>query len=345
MVRKGTSYSINFYQFTLPKVVVILNLVMLFSSTSFAQDIQFSQFFSSSMYLNSAFTGNTEQHRWIGIYRNQWPSIPGAFVSYSASYDHHLSELNSGVGLMVTQDKAGSGGLRFTNVGGLYAFYFQVNRNLIIRFGTKFSYTFRNYDQSKLRFQDQIITGSSATMEKLNEGVSYPDFNVGTIIYSQKYWFGFAVDHLNRPDQSFLGKETNLPIKWSVHGGYKFTLNVGDAKGEGGTYFLPSINYKAQEEWDQLDIGAAINKSVLTFGVAYRGIPFFKRYKPGFANNDALILLLGMQVNNLKIGYSYDITISKLGGDTGGAHEISLIFEHHRKKKKRKRFFVPCAKF
>jgi type IX secretion system PorP/SprF family membrane protein len=345
MHRKGESHIINFYHIIISKGIILIGFLTIFSSASFAQDIQFSQFFASSMYLNPAFTGNTIQHRWIGIYRNQWPSIPGAFVSYSFSYDNHLSKLNSGVGLIVTQDKAGSGGLRFTNVGGLYSYYFQVNRNLTVRFGTKLSYTFRNYDQSKLRFQDQIITGSPATIEKLNEGTSYPDFNVGTIIYSHKYWFGFAFDHINRPDQSFLSQETNLPIKWSIHGGYKFTLNEGDAKGKGGTYLSPSINYKAQEKWDQLDIGASINKNALTFGLAYRGIPFFKRYKPGFANNDAIILLVGVQANNLKIGYSYDITISKLGGNTGGAHEISITYEHHRKKKRRKRFFAPCAKF
>jgi len=330
---------------TISKIIVLFIFIIQLTSISYSQDIQFSQFFASSMYLNPAFTGNTIQHRWIGIYRNQWPSIPGAFVSYSFSYDHHLSDLNSGVGLIFTQDKAGSGGLRFTNIGGLYSYYFQINRKLTVRMGTKISYTFRNYDQSKLRFQDQIITGSPSTIEELNEGTSYPDFNVGGIAYSEKIWIGFAVDHINRPDQSFLNQETDLPIKWSIHGGYKFTLDEGDAKGKGGTYLSPSINYKAQGKWDQLDLGASISKNVISLGFAYRGIPFFKRYKPGYANNDALILLIGMQANKIKIGYSYDITISRLKNNTGGAHEISIIYEHHRKKKRRKRFFVPCAKF
>lgn len=327
------------------KTMILLIVVSGISNQCLSQDIQFSQFFASSMYLNPAFTGNTEQHRWTGIYRNQWPSIPGAFVSYSFSYDNHLSEYNSGVGIIITKDKAGTGGLRFTDIGGLYSYYFQVNRFLTIRFGTKASYTFRNYDQSELLFADQVITGSSSTIETFNGGTSYLDINFGGIAYSEKFWFGFATDHINSPEQSLVGLETNLPIKWSIHGGYKFTIDEGDLSGKGSVYLSPSVNYKAQGKWDQLDLGATINKSALSFGVAYRGIPFFKRYKSGYANNDAIILLAGIKANNLKIGYSYDITISKLNGNTGGAHEISLVYEHHRTKKRRKRFFVPCAKF
>ncbi len=327
------------------KTIILIFLIAGISQQGLPQDIQFSQFFASSMYLNPAFTGNTIQHRWSAIYRNQWPSIPGAFNSYSFSYDNHLSEYRSGIGLIFTQDKAGSGGLKFTDIGGLYSYYLQINRFLTLRFGTKVSYTFRNYDQSELLFADQVITGSPVTREKLDQGISYPDFNVGTIIYSEKLWFGFAIDHLNRPNQSLVFKEANLAIKWSVHGGYKFKIDGGDLKGDGAWFLSPSVNYKAQEKWDQLDIGASLNRNNITFGLAYRGIPIFKKYKPGYSNNDALILLIGMQANNIKIGYSYDITISKLYGNTAGAHEISISFEHHRQKKSRRRFFVPCAKF
>lgn len=327
------------------KIILLFITLTVLNFSGSSQDIQFSQFFASSMYLNPAFTGNTMQHRLIGIYRNQWPSIPGAFVSYSFSYDHHLSDLNSGVGLIFTRDKAGSGGLRYTDIGGLYSYYIQLNKKLIIRFGTKFSYTMRNYDPSKLRFNDQIITGSPATIESLNEGVSYLNFNAGSILYSEKFWAGFAFDHLNQPNQSLLNQETKLPIKYSIHGGYKFILDEGDVSGENGTSFTASANYKAQEKWDQLDIGGSVNKNKVSFGIAYRGIPIFKRFKPNYVNHDAIILLLGVQSKKMKIGYSYDITISKLNNNTGGAHEISIIYEHYKKRKKRKRFFVPCAKF
>lgn len=314
-------------------------------SLSNAQDIQFSQFFASSMSLNPAFTGNTVQHRLIGIYRNQWPSIPKSFVSYAFSYDYNFSEQNSGLGIIIIQDKAGTGGLRFTNVGGLYSYYFNINKKLIMRFGTKISYTFRNYDRTALRFNDQIITGSPATVESLNEGVSYFDANAGMLLHSEKFWIGTAFDHLTQPDQSLIEQETRLPLKFSIHGGYKFIVVEENTNGDDGTSLTISANYKAQEKWDQLDIRGSINKNAFTFGLSYRGIPVFKKYKDGYSNNDAVVLLFGVQAKKIKIGYTYDITISKLINNTGGAHEISIIYEWHKKRKRRKRFFVPCAKF
>ena len=47
-------------------------------------------------------------------------------------------------------------------------------------------------------------------------------------------------------------------------------------------------------------------------------------YRHDVTNADAIIALLGFQYKNLKFGYSYDVTISKLQNATGGAHEISL---------------------
>ena len=66
-------------------------------------------------------------------------------------------------------------------------------------------------------------------------------------------------------------------------------------------------------------------------------------------NNDAIAVLVGLSIpdRNFRIGYSYDVSISRLAANTGGAHEISIIYEAASRKKKRRsrRFLVPCAKF
>lgn len=343
MNRKGKTHL--FIHLFMIRIIILVGVFVGTISIGFSQDPQFSQFYAASMYLNPAFTGNTIQHRLTGIYRNQWPSVGKAFVSSSFSYDQNLTDLNSGVGLIFTQDRAGTGGLRYTNIGGLYAYYFQISKKLMARFGTKISYTFRNYDLSKLRFNDQIITGSPATIESLDQGVSYLDFGAGGLLYSEKFWVGAAFDHLNQPNQSFIYENTPLPIKSSLHGGYKFIIDEGDIQGENGKSVTVAANYKAQEKWDQLDLGAYFNRNPFTLGIWYRGIPIFKRYKEGYSNNDAIIILVGLQSKRMKIGYAYDITISKINNNTGGSHEIAIIYEYDKKKRKKKRFFVPCAKF
>ena len=109
-----------------------------------------------------------------------------------------------------------------------------------------------------------------------------------------------------------------------------------------------AVHYKSQGKFDQLDIGAYYSHSPFVFGFWYRGL-LGKSYAPGYTNNDAIIALVGLTIpnRNFRIGYSYDITASRLSSDAGGAHEISIIYEAASKREKRKnrRFLVPCAKF
>ena len=64
-------------------------------------------------------------------------------------------------------------------------------------------------------------------------------------------------------------------------------------------------------------------------GGAYFGFGSFFAggwYRHTTSNSDAIIGLVGLQKGVLKFGYSYDITISGLAGDSGGTHEFSLVF-------------------
>ena len=76
--------------------------------------------------------------------------------------------------------------------------------------------------------------------------------------------------------------------------------------------------------------------------------PVFKAYQPGYQNNDAIALMIGGEFKAFKIGYSYDITISRLATNTTGSHEVSLIYNWAGKdapplsKQLRQ---VPCPKF
>lgn len=56
--------------------------------------------------------------------------------------------------------------------------------------------------------------------------------------------------------------------------------------------------------------------------------------------------MFGLIFNDFQAGYSYDFTLSELGGASGGAHEISIIFDFEASiKKKRKKKFIPCPTF
>ncbi|HXC06076.1 MAG TPA: type IX secretion system membrane protein PorP/SprF, partial [Bacteroidia bacterium] len=54
-----------------------------------------------------------------------------------------------------------------------------------------------------------------------------------------------------------------------------------------------------------------------------------------YRNADAFIVLLGIDRGTFRIGYSYDVTMSRLTNSTAGSHELSYSMGFACKKKKR----------
>jgi type IX secretion system PorP/SprF family membrane protein len=318
-----------------------------FSIFAKAQDMQFTQFNAAPLYLNPGFTGSTIEHRFIANYRNQWAAISGHYNNMLFSYDYNLAEFNSGIGLIIGQERAGVSPLVTTQVGALYAYRFQLKDKIWVQPGLKFNLIRTSLDYSDLVFNDQLYTDGTTTESFSLEGTSYLDLASGVLLYSEKFWGGLSFNHINQPNQSLTNNESPLYMKFSAHGGYKHTLVDGE-KRNAAKYFNLAFHYKAQNKFDQLDLGAYYTQEPFVFGIWYRGIPLLKLYE-GVLNNDAVAIILGYTFvdMNMSVGYSYDATISKLAANSAGSHEISLIYEIATKKKKRRKgkFFAPCAKF
>ncbi|MBL0126243.1 MAG: type IX secretion system membrane protein PorP/SprF [Flavobacteriales bacterium] len=313
-----------------------------------AQDPQFSQWYAAAQYLNPALTGNTHQDRIALNYRLQWPGVGPGYETYMAAYDHRFSTVNAGIGGMVLRDKAGTTGLTSTTVGVAYSYEARINYKRAIRGGLRLGYTMRGVDPSGYLFADQVIRDNAAqTIEpNLIERVNYLDVAAGTMYYSETFWAGVSVNHLNRPNMSLMiDGDAPLERRVSVHAGYRFATD-GRHLSKSNTRMTITTLYKMQGKWDQLDIGWYIDHGQLTGGLWYRGLPIVKAYQPGYGNNEAMVVMAGYQTDSqLRFMYSYDVTISKLSMRSGGAHEISLIYEWPRKPKSRKPRIIPCPKF
>jgi len=311
--------------------------------------MQFTQFYAAPLYLNPGFTGTTIEHRFASSYRNQWAGIPGNFVNYVFSYDYNMAEYNSGVGLIFAREQAGTGNLGNTEVGFLYAYHLKLDNKIFIQPGIKFNYVTRGVNFSKLVFNDQLASGSAATAESIQlDKINFLDVSSGILLYASNYWFGMAFNHINQPNQSLTNGESPLYMKFSAHGGYKFKLGDNGSRRKAAKYINATFQYKAQQKFDQLDLGIYYTQNPFVLGFWYRGLPLIKSYE-GVLNNDAVAIIVGYTIKdyNLSIGYSYDATISRLATNSAGSHELSLIYEVASKKKKRKRkkYLVPCAKF
>ncbi len=318
-----------------------------------AQDAQFSQYYAAPLYLNPAFAGTGMGHRFIANYRNQWPSISNGYVTYSFSYDYHLADLKSGIGLIMTADQAGSASLKSTTVGFVYSYKIQLASSWILTPGLYFGYGYRDIDLNKLVFGDQLaftndgqVPTSDVSFGSLGS-TGYFDFGTGMLLYNKKFWAGFSVYHLNEPNRSLLEDDSRIPMKSSFHAGAKLPLNAGILNRDKLAYIAPSFVYKSQGRFDQLDVGLHFLYEPVMVGLWYRGIPVKQNVKDNISQ-DAVAMILGLQFSHLEFGYSYDFTISELGPSSGGAHEISLKYDLEiasSSKKKQYDKIIPCPTF
>ncbi len=345
----------------------------MFGREAVAQDPQFSQFYAAPLYINPAFTGSSEYTRFGVNYRNQWPSLNATFVTFSFYADHYLPNANSGIGMIVTTDREGTEGLQSTSIGFSYAYQLKLSDNLVFRPGVNIGYTTRDANFSNLIFASQIdpVTGAiSGPTDPLVMGgglqTSFLDLAVGGIFYSRNLFLGVAAHHINEPDQSLLDDSVTginsvsaLPMRLSIHGGYKITIGKGPLRKDlTYTYaersITPVFQLKSQGPFDILDVGAYLHLEPVNLGVWYRGYPLSKFEMTNnngtvqvFPQNEALIFSLGVTTSDFNIGYSYDYTLSDLGIASGGAHEVSISYYLNFKKQERvprDQWKIPCPK-
>jgi type IX secretion system PorP/SprF family membrane protein len=314
------------------RFVIVLGLISTVGlGDLFAQDPEFTQFYANPLYLNPAFAGTARCPRVCFNYRNQWPGISGTFVTYSASYDQHIDAIGGGVGLIMTNDRAGQATINTTNISGIYSYQLNVSREFSIKMGLQATFMQKSVDWTKLNFGD-MIDPRRGFIYNTNEvpGVTNKtnvDFSAGVLGYSRKYFFGFAVHHITEPDEGFLGT-SKLPMKYTGHAGAVIPL--------GGKYsessISPNILFQKQQDFQQLNLGVYVTKGPIVGGVWYR-------------NADSFILLVGFQQDLFKFGYSYDVTISKLTNATAGSHELSFQMQFQCKPKKKKFRTISCPSF
>ncbi|MFC7666676.1 PorP/SprF family type IX secretion system membrane protein [Hymenobacter humi] len=317
------------------------------------QDV-FSQPFATRLHTNPAFTGLVDDYGVTLSYRNQFPSLAGSFVSTQAAADVRFDKpgQHHAVGLLLNQDRAGSVGYTRLEVGALYAYHTRLTERLALSGGLRASYGRQRVGYDNFVFGDQLtedgsVVGPSA--ESLNfPPANYLSLGTGAVLYSEQGWLSLAGQHLNQPNLGFQ-KQGQLPILLSLSGGYKLFIikpSAGIATQE--VSFTPVAAYSRQGGSQRTETGMYFAASPVTLGAVYRNI--FSPSNVGAQH--VLAIVAGIQAGGLRVGYSYDVGLSPLSADLGGAHELTVglyafdrIENAYRRLKRRVYPTAPCPAF
>ena len=200
-----------------------------------------------------------------------------------------------------------------------------MNKKFHARIGLEATFAQQRLDWDQLVFFDQIIVGSenllsSSEIRPNDLSPSYLDFGVGGVLYSENFYVGISLKHLNAPDNRFQpgsqGVYAGLPSRLTFHAGWQIDLDGYNNEGF-GSFFAPSVLLVKQSELSQLNAGGLYNKENFFAGL-------WLRYD--FSNIDAAIISAGWRTDWLKLSYSYDLTLSSASlVNTAGSHEIGIV--------------------
>jgi len=308
-----------------------LTAFLLSSFESKGQDPVFSQYYLSPLQLNPGLAGLTEDPRLTANYRNQYPGFNNAYRTYALSYDQFFPRQNFGVGMWLLSDDAGDGILKTVKGAGIFSYRVQLNDHLYAKMGAEVAVVQSTLNWNKLLFGDQLndLSGSTSpggipypTDETAPDknNVVYPDLGFGGVLYGETIYAGLGIRHLNTPSPEFLAENPGLtpgiPMRWTFHGGGSWRVLKQMFGRYNKVIMVPSFIFVSQGNFNQFNGGLVMDAESFSFGIQYR---------VSSGQSESIIGSIGLRTKTLRVGYSYDATISGFEG-TAGTHEIGLVY-------------------
>lgn len=340
---------------------------LLFVQTVFAQDLHFSQFYSTSMLVNPANTGRMKEDARLTLAtRNQWAALNSNFKSSALTTDFVIKAKafkrnKLGVGLLFSHDDLAKGAYKNSNIGIATAYHWILDKRRRHRFsiGLQGGYSQKFFNGEALLYENQnryfVFDPTIDPSEKLTSGsngnFSFFDVQAGAaykLVVSPKLDLetGISLYQLRQPKETLYNDANNAKInklgtRWvqTVSATYKFTDQLSVS---------PQMMYMRQSHAVDANFGAFATYTLRTThlfqlmgGVFYR-------------NKDAAIPFIGTRFKNLDVRFSYDATTSSARNVKGatnttnkgvGAYElvINLYGTIHRKTPSD--LTIPCEIF
>ncbi|MBC8047739.1 MAG: PorP/SprF family type IX secretion system membrane protein [Fimbriimonadaceae bacterium] len=312
-------------KFIAPVIVCVYSSINLF-----AQDWHFSQFHSSPVVTNPAFTGLFNGDlRIIGNYKDQW-EFAAPYRTFSISADGAFAILKNGdfasAGIQLLADR--SGDLDFTTLQTAldvsYSKALSGYGNHFLTLGFQAAVNRRS-----INYTDVVSFDPEPYAISVDDNFTYMDLAVGGAWYfipsDEIYAFmGATLFHFNEPNQSFLQDESDvLEKRYSLQGGMQFPISDN-------MNILPSVMYNIQGPHKEFIGGGylkyKINHVTVTKETAIYGGIWYR-------NKDAIITSVRFDYNNYFVGLSYDINTSTLTNASNGRGGIELNFIYILDKK------------
>lgn len=291
------------------RVLSALLLVLLLGGRAGAQQTaQYTQYVFNMFSINPAVAGSKDCLDVRLGYRQQWVGFPGAPTTGWASLHGSIRPKGRpyqanrhGFGAFIEADQAGP--LGYTLFQLAYAYHIQMARDAYMSFGL-----FAGVKQEKLDVgQVNVIDNNDDALASRGSALVYPEITPGVWIYSKTSWLGLSIQQVLGNRIKDFGVESRLTRHFIASAGHRYRMSK---------YFsvVPSTLLKFSPGSPlALDVNVMMEyRKMVGLGVSYR-------------NQDAVAFMLRVPfLKFFSLGYSYDVTTSRLRVDGANTHEIIL---------------------
>ena len=299
-----------------------------------AQDLHFSQFFNNPLLTNPANTGfiPDADYRLGASYRNQYSNImavPYKTMSIFGDAQVFRNRIETGWLGLGWCYIAGCCRNRKPYIYKSYAsiaYHQELGLSSLLTAGFNVGWANKRIDQTKLTFPDQFdgkffdITEPTSVM-LVNNNVSYFDMQVGmnyAYFPTQDIYInaGYSIQHVNRPKETFFEDNANDKISMRhiafINGIFKVNDDV---------IINPNVYYTTQAKASELVLGLNGAYNLSDHGEKQIIAGLYYRYQ------DAVIPMIGLEINNIRFTFSYDVTTSSLNNfnHSQGASEFNIL--------------------
>ncbi len=287
---------------------LLLALLLLVAHVRAQQIAQYTQYVFNQFSVNPAVAGSKDCLDVRLGFRKQWVGFPGAPTTGWASLHGSIRAKGKpfvknrhGVGAFVGSDEAGA--LGHTQVYLAYAYHMQMAKDHFLSVGL-----FAGVVQQKLDLGE--VTAIDPTDPLLsNDGsvIVYPEVWPGVWMYSKNGWAGLSISQVLGNRVKDMGENTRLTRHFLASGGRRIRINRTMA-------LVPSTMLKFSPKSPvALDLNLSLEyRRKLGLGVSYR-------------NQDAVAFMVKIPfLKFFTLGYSYDVTTSRLRLASSNTHEVIL---------------------
>lgn len=289
----------------------LLWIILLSEGLNAQQGAQFSHNMFNNMAINPGYAGMRPAICATALARQQWLGFSDQEdqalnpETYSFSVDAPVSLIRGGLGINFVQDQLGletALGIKLA-----YSYHFDLLYGKL-GVGAQLGFLDKRIDFSglnPLNEGDPILSGGE------EESRMFFDMALGGFLQSDEYWVGLSVNQFLQSQRLIGNTDFQLKRQYYLSGGYNFNL-----PGSNNFVVSPSILLKSDFTTFQTDLNTLIEyNNKFWGGVSYR-------------IQDAIVVLVGLNIEQISIGYSYDISTTPLGrsGRSFGSHEIMVRY-------------------